>query len=66
MYFINTFTAGLIQAVCVETAGSHVALRKNFSGPVSTTDPVKSSKDLASFVVCSQKKCFGLAGVDFL
>jgi len=25
-----------------KTAGSHVALRRNFSDPVSATDPVKS------------------------
>jgi len=39
---ITTFAAGLIQAVREKTAGLHMALRWNFSGPVSATDPVKS------------------------
>jgi len=34
----------------------HVALCENFSGLVSTTDPVKSSKDNASLVACTRKK----------
>jgi len=33
-----------------------VALRGNFSGPVRSTDPVKVSKDVASILVCTQKK----------
>jgi len=57
--YINTFALGLIQAVHAKTAGSHVALRWNFSGPVSATDPVKISKDLASLEVCTRKKFFG-------
>jgi len=36
-----------------------VALRGNFSGPVSATDLVKSSKDAASLVVCTSNKIFG-------
>jgi len=36
-----------------------VALSGNFSGPVSATDPVKSSKDSASLVVRTRKKFFG-------
>ena len=56
---LNTFAARLIQAVRAKTAGSYVALRGNFSGPVSTTDLVKSSKDWASLVVCTRKKFFG-------
>jgi len=46
--------------------GSHVALHRNFSGPVSATDPVKSSKDAASLEVCTWKKIFWLGGADFL
>jgi len=42
-----------------KTAGLHAALHGKFSGPVSTTDPVKSSKDLASLVVRTQKKVCG-------
>jgi len=37
----------------------HVALCGNFSGPVSATDPVKGSKDVASLLVCTQKKFWG-------
>jgi len=36
-----------------------MALRGNFSGLVSTTDLVKSSKDSASLVVCTHEKFFG-------
>jgi len=35
-----------------------VALRRNFSGPVCFTDPVKVSKDAAGLLVCTQKKIF--------
>jgi len=48
----------LIQAVREKTAGSHVALRGNFSGLVSATDSVKGSKDLTILVLCTQKKNF--------
>jgi len=40
-FTFNTFTPRLYQAVRAKTAGSHVALHGNFSGPVSTTDLVK-------------------------
>jgi len=62
----NTFAPGLIQAVRAKTAGSHVALCLNFSGLVNVIDPVKSSKDLLSLVVCTRKKFFRLGYVDFL
>jgi len=35
-----------------------MALRGNFSGPVSATDPIKGSKDAASLLVCTPKKFF--------
>jgi len=35
-----------------------MALHGNFAGLISATDPVKSSKDTASLVVCTQKKFF--------
>jgi len=41
-----------------------VALRRNFSGPVCSTDPVKVSKDVASLLVCTRKK-FLLGGCGF-
>jgi len=63
---INTFAAGLIQAVREKTAGLHMALRRNFSGPVSATDLVKSSKDSASLVVCTRKNIFCLQGAGCL
>jgi len=56
----------LIQAVREKTAGSHVALRGNFSGPVSATDSVKGSKDLTILVLCTKKKTFWLGSADFL
>jgi len=56
----NTFVPGLIQAVRKKTARSHVALRGNFSGPLSATDPVKGTTDLASLVLCTWKKFFWL------
>jgi len=42
-----------------------VALSKNFSNPVSATDLVKSWKDSASLMVCTQKQIFWLGGADF-
>jgi len=36
-----------------------VALRGNFSSPVRATDPIKSLKDAASLVACTEKKNFG-------
>jgi len=63
---VDTFVPGLIQAVSAKTAGSHMALHGNFSGPVSTTDPIQSSKDSASLVVCTQKKFFWLGVADYL
>ena len=51
MYFlVNTLRAGLIQAVRKKTADSHVALRRNFSAPVCSTNLVKVSKNAASLV----------------
>jgi len=52
---LNTFAAGLIQAVYAKTVGLHVALHGNFSGPVSVKDLVKGSKESASLVVCTRK-----------
>jgi len=46
------------------TAETHVALRRNFSGLVSATDLVKGSKDTASLLVCTQKN-FLLGGCRF-
>ena len=63
--YLNTFAAGLIQAVRAKTAGSHVALHGNFSGLVSTTNLVKVSKDSASLVVCTREKIFGWGLQDF-
>jgi len=39
---VNTFAPGLSQTVRTKTTRLHVALCGNFSGPVSTTDTVKS------------------------
>jgi len=46
----------LIHAVRAKTAGSHVALRENFSGLVSATDAVKR---LGKSYICTWKKTFG-------
>jgi len=53
---LNTFASGLIQAVRVKTAGSHMVLHENFSSSVSATDSAKSSKDSTSLAVCTRKK----------
>jgi len=37
---------------------THVALRKNLSGLVCATNPVKSSKDAANLLACTRKKIF--------
>ena len=52
----NTLMSSLNQTVRDKTNGAHVILRGNFSGPVSTTDLVKSSKGSASLVVYTRKK----------
>ena len=41
-----------------------MALRRNFSSPVSATDPVKGSKNAASLLVYTQKK-FLVGGCGF-
>jgi len=51
-------TSGLIQAVHIKTAVSHVPLRRNISTPVRVTDLVEALKDVASLVVCTRKKIF--------
>jgi len=58
--------SGLIQAVHKKTAGSHVALRGNISAPVSVTNLVEVSKDVASLAVCTRKKFFLVGGAGFL
>jgi len=42
-----------------------VALRRNFSGPVCSTEPAKVSKDAASLLACTRKKKFLLRGCGF-
>jgi len=39
-----------------------MALRRNFSGLVCSTDPVKVSKDAASLLACTRKKIFAWGG----
>jgi len=63
--FINTFSAGLIQAVHVKTAYSHMVLCKPNSSTVSARELFKCSKDLASLVVCNDKKIFLVLGFRF-
>jgi len=58
--------SGLNQAVHAKPTRSHVDLHGNFSGPVSATDQVKSSKDLASLVVCTRKNFLVPGIADFL
>ena len=59
-HILNSFAPRLIQAVNAKTPGSHVVLHGNFSSLVSATDPAKSSKHLASLVVCIQKFWLGV------
>jgi len=61
-YNINTLGSGQIGNSHAKTTGSHVALRRNFSGLVSASD----QKDVASLLVCTLKKIFWLGGADFL
>ena len=51
-----TFIARLIKAVCVKTGGSHVSLHGHKSGTKSARELFKCSKDLASLVVCNERK----------
>ena len=43
-----------------------MALHANISASVRVMDLVEVSKDVASLVVCTRKKFFGLEGTDFL
>ena len=47
-----------------KNALTHVALCRNFSSPISSTDPVKGSKDTTSLLVCTRKN-FLLGGYGF-
>jgi len=47
---LNTLSSGHFWGFPKKTQ-THMALRRNFSGPVSTTDLVKVSKDAASLLV---------------
>jgi len=57
-FVINTLASGHFLGFPRKITETHVALRRNFSGPVSTTVPVKVSKDTASQVPCTRKKIF--------
>jgi len=63
---LNTFEAGLNQAVHATTTRSHVALRMRNSGAQSGRELFKGSKDSASLLVCTQKNFFWLGSTDFL
>jgi len=54
--------SGLIQAVHTKTVKSHVALRENFSGPVSATDGQKTCSKSCSLHL---KKKILLGGCGF-
>jgi len=56
----------LVLGIFAKNTKTHVALHGSFSGLVSATNPVKSSKDPASLQVCTRKKFFWLGGADFL
>jgi len=47
-----------IRDSCAKTTGSHMGLRKRNSGVESGRELFKGSKDLASHLVCTQKKFF--------
>jgi len=42
-----------------------MALRENLSGPVCSADPVNTSQDVASLLVCTRKNNFLLGKVRF-
>jgi len=62
LWVFNTFTPRIIQVVRKKTAGSHMALRGNLSGPVNTTDPVEKLYKSCSL---HSKKFFWLGGAGF-
>jgi len=61
----NTFASGLNQAVRAKTTGSHVALSVRNSGTENNRELFKGSKDLASPLVCNEKKIL-VGGAYFL
>jgi len=54
IYFFETFAARLIQAARAKTCCSHVALHRHNSGTACVRKLFKSSKDLASLLVCNE------------
>jgi len=62
MNYFNTSASGRNWEFWGKSTETHVAVRWNFSGPVSATDLVKVSKDAASLLVCTKKKLFCLGG----
>jgi len=52
---INTFTAGLIQAVCTKSSSSPVSLCRHNSGTKCVRELFKPSKDLASLWVRNEQ-----------
>ena len=61
----NTLASGHFRGFLRKNTETHMTLQRNFSGPVSATDPVKGSKDVASLVACTQKKIFLGGGCRF-
>ena len=57
---LNTLASGRFRVFREKNTETHVAFYRNFSGPVSATDLVKSSKDASSLVACTRKSFFWL------
>ena len=53
MFFEIFNTSGRFRGFPRKNTEMHVALHRNFSGPVWVTDLVKVSKDMASLLVCT-------------
>jgi len=65
-YAFSTFASGWNWEFSCQNNWIARGLFGNFSGPVSAADPVKSSKDAASLLVCTRKKIVCLREGGFL
>ena len=60
LQFLTLWRQVEIRDFWAKNTKTHLALHMNFSGLVSATDRVKSSRDRASLIACTRKKNFWL------
>jgi len=63
---LNSFASGRNRELSRQNSRIARGFVWEFSGPVSATDLVQSSKDMASLLVCTRRKCLCLWVANFL